>query len=145
MIIKFVALSALTAAGVGTVIALNPPASHPSAPARTGVITPKQTVGSTGSEPSSGTQVENLDGPPAQISPDRHQRFAPNGHHRPQYVPPHGVDPSGRGLSDDGKEFEGDWSEHEGWQGGWDDDAPRPHPHDTRPPHGEDDEQENGR
>lgn len=134
MIIKFVALAAFTAAGVGTVIALNAPEVNPESEKRSSVSVPAEVpTGRVG-------LVDEVTSPP------RHGPGGPRGHERLRYVPPHAGNPSSLDLTEDGREFEGDWSEHEGWHGEWDDDVRRPEPRESRHPQEQDtNEQEQSR
>lgn len=139
MIIKFVALAAFTAAGVGTVIALNPPEVSPGSAERSKVSVPAA-VRTDGLGTTRNPQRENS------MHLPRHERGGPRGHDRPRYVPPHVSDPGAPNLTDDGREFEDDWSEHDGWHGEWDDDVRQPQPRESRSSQPADDsEEEDGR
>lgn len=138
MIIKFVALSALTVAGVGTVIALNPPEVRPDSANRGSVSVSTQTPTSA---------PEGTDGPAAdQMQSPRRDGNGPGRHDRPRYVPPHALSPGAPVFPNDDEDFEGDWSEHDGWHGGWDDDVRQPRSHESpRSQTDDDQEQEDGR
>jgi hypothetical protein len=133
MITKFLILSTVTAAGVGTVIALNPSEIRPGSGQRSSVsVTSAPSASATNQAPNP------VPPPPGRGDGGRH-------HERPHYVPPNAVNPMPPGVTGGDGSFSDDWSEQDGWHGDWDDDGKGPQPTGGPTRHPRVDEQEDGR
>lgn len=133
MSVKLLVLITMTAAGVGTVLALNPVDARssgggPNTPPSVGVVPPRPSATSAASQlpPASRTETLPQDVRESMDSSDVNRPHADlrgvgGRHDRPRYVPPSDVrdaDTEGRDLPSG---LDDDWDDGSGWHGDWDD------------------------